>query len=485
MRFCLVVLGFAAVSAPACAQSLDLAGEGVSLAMKLSAAPADGQPASPEVSSQADLAGQISGLETRVQLGMKTGQPAPSAGGGGGGGGLDPGWWNSTHAAVDAAWAVSSAAKVEIGAQSASRVQFTASDPVFSDASQHYAESRQTGANADVTLNPLPKVEVKLGARVSSDVQQDASLSGSGGQSSDLMQTDTRQLSATLGLSPLPAVRVEAGGQMHAMGLTWSGGRAATYASLDPSAHVSATPWSGGSFKLSLDRSTTPLSTDQFVGYGAGAVALAGVEPSREWRYGAALTQKAGPVDLTASLTEARVQSFAYLGPAGALGQGSVGRGEGGRSELSGGMAAPLPVWGLEPFKLEAQATWRASSVQDPLTGALGRMSGERPYDARLSLSQAVGPRMLWGVTAEAAGPQTNLGPTQVATLSSTAGLGGFLQYKARPVTVRLSLDNVLGGERSERDVFYAGGRDLNQIDHASEARTVDRGIHLSLIRPL
>jgi len=189
------------------------------------------------------------------------------------------------------------------------------------------------------------------------------------------------------------------------------------------------------------------------------------------------------------------VQSFAYLGPAGALGQarvgqgsvgqGSVGRGEGGRSELSGGMAAPLPVWGLEPFKLEAQATWRASSVQDPLTGALGRMSGERPYDARLSLSQAVGPRMLWGVTAEAAGPQTNLGPTQVATLSSTAGLGGFLQYKARPVTVRLSLDNVLGGERSERDVFYAGGRDLNQIDHASEARTVDRGIHLSLIRPL
>jgi hypothetical protein len=159
--------------------------------------------------------------------------------------------------------------------------------------------------------------------------------------------------------------------------------------------------------------------------------------------------------------------------------------GSGDRSEVSGGLAAPVPLLGRAPFRFEAQATWRASAVQDPITGALGRMSGERPYDASLSLSQAVGAGMRWGVTAQASGSQTNLGPTQTSSLSPTAGLGGFLQYDARPVTVRLSLDNLLGGERDERDVFYSGGRDLGQIDHAGETRTVDRGFHISLIRAL
>ncbi len=88
-------------------------------------------------------------------------------------------------------------------------------------------------------------------------------------------------------------------------------------------------------------------------------------------------------------------------------------------------------------------------------------------------------------MTAKAVGPQVNLGPTEVANLSSTAGLGGFVQYQTRPVTLRLSLDNLVGGERSERDVIYDGLRDLNMVDHSTALRTVDRGFHISLIRPL
>ena len=478
-RFFNIWLGFAAAIAttgPVLAQ--DLAGDGVNLAMRLSAsAPDQALASAPDVSSQADLTGQLPGLETKVELGMKVGQAAPGVGA------PDPGWWNSTAAGVNAAWTPFSAAKFEFGAQNATRVQYSASDPVFSDGTQHYAESRQSGLSAGATLTPLPPVDVTVNARLSSNVQQDAWIGGTGGQTSDLTQSDIRQLSARLAFTPLSMIKLEAGGQLQSMALSWSGGRAATYAALDPSAGLSATPWAGGSLRLSLDRATAPLSIDQFIGFGQGAVALEAVQPNREWRYSAALTQKAGPLDLKASVLQARVETFAYLSaPATAARMGS---GMGDRSEVSAGMAAPVPVPGLQPFKLEAEATFRASAVQDPLTGMIGRMSGERPYDASLSLSQAVGKDLRWGVSAKASGPQTNLGPTETASLSSTAGLGGFLQYSARPVTVRLSLDNLLGGERAEHDVYYAGARDLSEIDHAGDTRIVDRAIHISLIRPL
>jgi hypothetical protein len=456
----------------------------VNLAMQLSAAPAEGQPSSPEVSSQAALSGELSGLQTQVQLGMKTGQPAS--------GPLVPasGWWNSTSARVSAAWTPSAAAKFELGANNSTRLEFTAADPVFSDASQHYAETRQSGVTGAATLSsslgPLPRVDVKLGAEASSNVQQDAWLAGSGGQTGDMTETQSQRVSATLGVSPLSKVRVEAGGQVQSMGLTWWGGRAATAPSLQPTADLTAEPWNGGSLKLSLGRAISPLSAEQFLGYGQGAIQMDALQPSREWRYGLDLSQKAGPFDLKASVLAARVESFAYLAPDETLLRpGRIGLGSGDRSEWSAGVGAPLTLPGLSPFSVEAKATWRASSVQDPVTGLLGRLSGERPYDATLSLSQAVGPGMRWGVTAVASGPQTNLGPTQMASLSSTAGLGGFLQYSAKPVTLRLSLDNILGGERRERDVFYAGARDLNQVDHMGETRTVDRGVRLSLIHPL
>jgi len=479
MRFGIVWLALGAATAaagPVLAQ--DIAGDGVNLAMRLSAsAPDQALASAPDVSSQADLTSQMPGLQTKVELGMKVGQAAPGAGA------PNPGWWNSTAAGVNAAWSPFSAAKFEFGAQNATRVQYSASDPVFSDGTQHYAQSRQSGLSAGATLTPLPPVDVTVNASLSSNVQQDAWVGGTGSQTSDLTQSDTRQLSARLAFTPLSMVKLEAGGQMQSMALSWPGGRAATYSALDPSARLSATPWAGGSLRLSMDRATAPLSIDQFVGFGQGAVALEAAQPNREWRYSAALTQKAGPLDLKASVLQARVETFAYLrAPAAGA---RVGLGSGDRSEVSAAVAAPVPLPGFEPFKLEAEATFRASAVQDPLTGAIGRMSGERPYDASLSLSQAVGSQMRWGVTARASGPQTNLGPTETASLSPTAGLGGFLQYSAQPVTVRLSLDNLLGGERAERDVYYVGARDLSEIDHAGETRVVERGIHVSLIRPL
>ena len=70
MRFCLVLMAFAGIAAPASAQSVELGGGSVNLAMRLSAAPPSERGASPEVSSQADLTGELSSLKTQWQLSM-------------------------------------------------------------------------------------------------------------------------------------------------------------------------------------------------------------------------------------------------------------------------------------------------------------------------------------------------------------------------------------------------------------------------------
>ena len=170
-------------------------------------------------------------------------------------------------------------------------------------------------------------------------------MAGSGAETRDQVQTQQRQMSAALAWKPLSALSLEAGGRVQATSLLWSAGRAAAYADFDPDAKLSIAPWSGGSLGLTLEGATTPLSQDQFLGYGQGGpeALLPQIQPSREWRYEAAVAQKAGPVELSASLVQARVQSFAYLAPSGLV-AARVGLGVGDRREIQAGLAAPSPT---------------------------------------------------------------------------------------------------------------------------------------------
>ena len=52
-------------------------------------------------------------------------------------------------------------------------------------------------------------------------------------------------------------------------------------------------------------------------------------------------------------------------------------------------------------------------------------------------------------------------------------------------MTLQLKLDNLIGGDRAQQDVYYAGPRDLNVIDRTDALRTTDRTVRLSLSRPL
>jgi len=220
MRFSVVLLGFASAAlgvGPAFAQSaagqaIDLEGRGVAVNMSLSAA----QPDHPQVGGQAKITGQIDQLQTHVELGTQTGQPAPGAGAPD-----SSGWWNSTSAGVGATWTPFGAAKIELGAQNATRVEFTASDPVFGDAGQHYAQHRTSGVSAAATLTPIGPLDLKVGANVSTELEQTADLAGSGAETRDQVQTEQRQMSAGLTWRPLSAVSLEAGGRVQSTSLLW------------------------------------------------------------------------------------------------------------------------------------------------------------------------------------------------------------------------------------------------------------------------
>ncbi|MDB5461089.1 MAG: hypothetical protein JWO72_2830, partial [Caulobacteraceae bacterium] len=458
------------------ADALDLHGNGVDLTVDMHAtAPTNA------VGSQAALTTQMQTLQTHLQLGMETGaNPAAGAG---------SGWWNSGKVDLGAVWAPTALAKVEVSALNAMRLDYNAADPVWADASQRYNRSRQSEGRAAITLTPASPLNLQVGAAASDSTVESASISGAGAVSSDLLQTQARQMFAVLTWKPLGQIRLEGAGRVESTGVYWSGARAGSYAALDPSVGATVTPWSGASWRFTLERAAEPLTADQFVGYlPAGpeqAPAGLTLQPNREWRYQAAVEQKAGGVDLTASVLHASLQRYAYQAPYG-LEPGRTDIGSGERSEVRAGVAAPLSLFGVPQLSVQASGAWRASMAADPLTGTLGRLSGESPYDASLSLTQAArGLNMRWGVTAVAAGPARSYMASQVSSRSATAGLGGFWEYHPGGLTVHLQLDNLLGGDRLQRDVYYAGTRDLNVVDRVDQSRAADRAVRISLIRPL
>jgi hypothetical protein len=74
---------------------------------------------------------------------------------------------------------------------------------------------------------------------------------------------------------------------------------------------------------------------------------------------------------------------------------------------------------------------------------------------------------------------------SETSTQQIGAGLGGFVEYRPGPVAFQLRLDNLVGGDLTERDVYFAGSRDANMIDRIDETRSSNRVFMLSLIRPL
>jgi hypothetical protein len=205
--------------------------------------------------------------------------------------------------------------------------------------------------------------------------------------------------------------------------------------------------------------------------------------PDQAWRYQASVSQKLDQAEVSATITQSRLQAVTDYGPTG-TGEAPMDIGGGARREVEGVISAPLKLFGLSGTTLRARTSWRDSEVRDPFTGQARRASGETPYDAQLSLTQTASD-LRWGVTAQAVGAARIYQMSQIVTRSANTGLGAFVEYDPGPLKVRLNLDNLVGGDRLEQTTYYAGSRAYGQASGVDYTRTSDRVIGLTLTRPL
>ena len=491
-RLFLLSVWFAAVAwtAQADAVSLDLRGDSLALAVQATAS----QPGAPVIGSQAQLnASPLDNFAARVSLGTEAGDKTS------GGAGTSPwigpssaGRWSSGKLGLGANWAPTPFIKFDLTADDQIRRDIDRVAASWNAADQRIS-TRASGARLAATFLPASSLSLQVeGGALDHRVETDAAPVGQPA-TADVLRTSAQSLSTTLQWKAAALLSLEGGGRAEAIGVAWAGGGARddSFSYLEPRLSATLTPWTGGVLRLGLERVVSPLRADQFALFAqaeeqAAASAGPAFAPDREWRYQASVQQRLGDsVDLKATYTRARLESVTDLGPVGTS-QAPIAIGPGQRDEVAASLSAPLRILGVPPLTLVASAAWRASQVDDPFTRAPRRLSGEAPYDAQLTLSpQGPGDALRWGVNAKASAAATTYQMGQTSTQSASAGLGGFVEYRPGPIAIQLSLDNVVGGGRTERDVYFTGPRELNLIGRIEESRNTSRALRLSLMKPL
>ena len=460
-----------AASAPAAA--FDLGGRPVDLAVSPIASAPDST--TTVVGSQADLTTSLDNLETRLHFGLETG-PKTSE--------WERGRWDGNKLAFGAVWTPSDRAKLELNANSQNRRDVDLITPADVTDARREVFTQDSQARAAATLALYTPLSLTVGGDASTrgvrtDLSDDPAV--------DRLWTRSREVFSTLTWHVSPMLQLQSGARLHTLGVDWVGAGDGTgdYTFVEPEISGALTPWNGAAWRLGLARVVSPLNTDQFIDYAktvqpGSHVAFA---PDQAWRYQASFSQKLKAASVSATITQSRLQAVTDYGPT-LGGEAPMDIGGGSRREFEGVFSTPVKLFGITGTTLRARTSFRDSEVRDPFTGQTRRASGEAPYDAQVSLSQqAAG--MRWGVTAQATGAAHIYQMSQVVTRSANTGLGAFVEYDPGPVRVRLNLDNVVGGERLEQTVYYAGSRAYGQPSSFDQTRTAERAIGLTLTRPL
>jgi hypothetical protein len=466
-----------------------VAGEAVEFAMDMTAP----QPEAPMVGGQADLRAKLQSLQTNLQVNVQSGVDRPDDGQfwrPSFAGLRTGGSWNSGRVGLGAVWEPSPKAKLEFSANNQIRLQLDPVVSLTSDPTQGYLRSTQSVARVAATLAPFAPFNLQVGGQTLGQSERRSTVSSAGLVGSDLLRTQARQVFSNLQWRLLPSVHLEGGGQIETIAVDWQGAsaRRGAYTFFEPRFAGTLTPWTGASWRIGVERAVSPIRTDQFLSFAQATdrTTSARFGPDQEWRYQASLQQRlAGGIDLKATLTRARLERVTDLGPVG-TGQAPIEIGSGERQQIEAAIAAPVRLFGLPVLAVKANGVWRVSQVEDAFTGAGRRLSGETPYAVELLVSpQAAGEVVRWGLRAHASGATNSYQMSQVTTYSATAGLGGFVTYAPGPLTIQLRLDNVLGGGRDERNVYFAGPRLLNTIDRISDGHSTDRAVRILLGRRL
>jgi len=372
-------------------------------------------------------------------------------------------------------------AGVTVSVNASSEVQDTRQNGMLVPAglSATSATTQQNTASASATAHPLPDVGVTMGVSQSHSVTAQDNQSVSGARQGNTVTADDRQVFASADWNtPIPSVALSAGVKSENMRVSsrGMGDDADQYRYATPNASATAKLWDGAQMKLSSEDAIAPVNPYDFA-----ALAQTDpdnpnlrVEPNREWRNQASLTQSFDNGGaLSATVTQARIESTTELAltPDGATAPASVSGGA--RQQLDANLSMPLSGIGLPDTTLSSQATLRQSRIRDPLTGQLRRVSGEVPRQAGVKLTHKDDRHHLeWGVTGNLATQQNFYQPAQVTALRTDSGIGAFITYKPGKYVVSLNANGLIGGARSQTDTFYNGTRsgNLETVNRTSDS---------------
>jgi hypothetical protein len=483
----LAALTVATPSVAVAQTAVDIHGDVLELAISTTAT----RPEQPTLGGEARLSAKLATLQTNLRLGVEAGSNinqehalwsswSPTA---------RSAWWNSGGAGLGLTWTPTPNVKLELKGSNQLRSELVLGDPILSGSLDQRLRSHRGSAQASVSVSPLAPLTLEMGGEANDQVRMAATETHAGPGAWDVLETDTRRLFTTLKWRVIRALTLEGGGRAETLTVAWSGvgQHGDAFHSVNPRFTGALTPWTDTTLRFGAERTVSPLKTDQFIRFAQAATpgVSAAFGPDQEWRYQAALEQTlAGDVQFKATLTAARIQAVTDLGPLG-LAQAPIDIGAGERSQMEASLAAPMAVFGLPGLTIRARTAWRRSRVEDPFTGTPRPLSGEAAYEAELVLRPTDNDGLVdWGLTGRAAGPTTFYQMSRVTARSVSAGLGGFVSYNPGELNLRLQLDNVIGGGRTDRDLFYSGARRLN-LERVEERQTADRAIRFVLSRNL
>jgi hypothetical protein len=444
-------------------------------------------PDQPSVGGRANLELRMASVQTSLQAAVESG---------GAQGAVDPlgavQWgqsWTGNRAQLTTTWTPSPAARLELSLGDQLKRALSQLNPLAPGVAGQLTSTWSGSAKVTAVLTPSAPVELRLGGETASG-SVDTLVHAPASATATNLRTDTGRVFADLTWRPTSRFSLEAGDAVESLGVTVQGSVADSAAYAYPTPHIAGTltPWSDAEWRISAEHAVSPPNPAQYASFvqAADRPAATGFQPDHAWRYSASLKQTlAGRVTLSASVTQSDLQSVTDLGPVG-LGQAPVSIGAGERREVDLAVTTPVALPGLPPVKFSASANWRRSQVTDPFTGARRPISGDAAYGAQLNLTGAVGGLPLnWGLKAQLTGPQAVYQMSQVDLLSSTAGLGGVINYRAGTVTIGLQVDNIVGGQRTDTSLLYVGSRAYDVLDATRQTHDDGRAVRISLSRSL
>ncbi|MEO7025925.1 MAG: TonB-dependent receptor plug domain-containing protein [Caulobacteraceae bacterium] len=251
-------------------------------------------------------------------------------------------------------------------------------------------------------------------------------------------------------------------------------------------------------FRLRGEREVSQLNFDDFTGSTNGGLATGMVHagnpnlnPQTDWVVEAAYDRKfwtAGDATFTwrRYFISDVIDRIPVYDPAGTFdAAGNIGAGS--KQEVAFGLSLPTDKLGIARGLLTGQATWRASRVTDPTTGAPRPISSLHPFDGELHFTQGL-PRWkaTWGFDVLSQWQEVAYRFDEIDIDKLKTYVDFFAEYKPQPdLSIRFELDNatargfehiryIWNASRGSSPLLYSDVRDLHfgQLLHLRVLKT-------------